>query len=109
MIALKKSRVEKEKAMIVKMIEIYYKNKAHGTPEEREELKDYALKRLDNCRHGENKSFCSHCSTQCYAPKYKAKIKEVMRYSGLRMIFYHPLMAINHVLTYRIRSFKFNE
>ena len=106
---MKKSRVEKEKAMIVKMIEIYYKNKAHGTPEEREELKAYALKRLDNCRHGDDKSFCSHCTTQCYSPKYKAKIKEVMRYSGPRIIFYHPLMAINHVLADRIRSFKSNK
>ena len=108
MIALKKSRVEKEKAMIVKMIEIYYKNKAHGTPEEREELKAYALKRLDNCRHGDDKSFCSHCTTQCYSPKYKAKIKEVMRYSGPRIIFYHPWMAVSHLLVDKIRDLRAN-
>ena len=97
-ITLNQSRIEKEKQMIVKMIDIYYKKKSHGTIEEGEELKAYAIKRLDNCRHGDDKGFCSHCKTQCYIPKYKAKIKEVMKYSGPRMMLYNPLMVINHLL-----------
>jgi hypothetical protein len=28
----------------------------------------------------------------------KEKIREVMRFSGPRMIFYHPVMAIRHLV-----------
>jgi hypothetical protein len=28
----------------------------------------------------------------------REKIKEIMRFSGPRMIFYHPIMAIRHLI-----------
>ncbi len=95
---MKLSRIEKEKRMIAKMIDIYYKKKDQGTLEEREELKAYALKRLTYCKYGENKGFCSKCPTHCYTPKYKEKIKKVMRYSGPRLILHHPIMLMKHII-----------
>lgn len=92
------NRLDKEKEMISKMIDIYYKKEEHGTIEERDELKDYALKRLSYCKFGNEKSFCSKCPSQCYAPRYKEKIKAVMRYSGPRMVVHHPLMLIKHII-----------
>ncbi len=43
--------------------------------------------------------FCSKCPIHCYKPKMREHIREVMRYSGPRMIFYHPIIAIKHMLS----------
>ena len=44
------------------------------------------------------KTFCSNCKVHCYKEEMKEKIKIVMRYSGPRMLFYHPVMALKHVI-----------
>lgn len=44
------------------------------------------------------KTFCSNCRVHCYKPEMREKIREVMRFSGPRMIWYHPMAAISHVL-----------
>ena len=46
----------------------------------------------------ETKTFCSNCKVHCYKPEMRARIQEVMRYAGPRMIFYHPLLAILHTI-----------
>lgn len=46
----------------------------------------------------ETKTFCSNCKVHCYKPEMREKIREVMRYSGPRMIFHHPAAAIRHVI-----------
>ena len=89
------TRIEKEKNVVDKMIDIYYVK--HGTPEEKEELKAYVMKRLDGCKFQENKTFCSKCPIHCYAPKYKKQIKKVMRYSGPRLVLHHPVMLLKHI------------
>ena len=50
-------------------------------------------------RFMESKSFCSNCMVHCYSPDMRVKIKEVMRYSGPRIMFYHPVMCIQHAIT----------
>ena len=94
------SRIEKEKKVIGVMISIYCKKKHHQKVlcTECEDLQNFALKRLSHCRHGDNKTFCSSCSTHCYPPHYKEKIKAVMRFSGPRLIFSHPIMVMDHIL-----------
>lgn len=32
------------------------------------------------------KPSCKKCTTHCYAPGYREKIREIMRYSGMRLI-----------------------
>ena len=61
-------------------------------------LADYATARADHCPHMANKTFCSNCRTHCYKPEMREKIRAVMRYSGPRMIFHHPVMAVRHVV-----------
>lgn len=93
-------RVEQEKQVVQAMINVYCRKKHHSKTlcEDCEALSKYADKRLSCCRYGDNKGFCSHCSTHCYAPKYKEQIKQVMRFSGPWMLIYHPIMVIKHIL-----------
>ncbi len=98
---LSKKRL-KEKQVVEKMIKLYC-NKKHKTKggvlcTECKELLDYAHKRADKCPFMENKTFCSACPVHCYSAKMREKIKEVMRFSGPRMLIYHPLLAIWHVI-----------
>ena len=45
----------------------------------------------------ETKTFCSNCRVHCYRSEMREEIRKVMRFSGPRMIFYHPA-AIRHVI-----------
>lgn len=94
------TRIDDEKHAIVQMIKLYCK-KVHKRKElcnECKELKEYALNRLDRCPYGDNKTFCSKCKTHCYKKDKKEQIRKVMRFSGPRMIFYNPVIAIKHLL-----------
>lgn len=94
------SRIQKEKDTIKIMIEIYCKKKHKHKDmlcDECQELLDYANKRLDFCKFGEGKSFCSKCSIHCYKMDMKAKIKDVMRFSGPWLIIYSPKQLIKHI------------
>lgn len=93
---------EKEKKLIPVMIKKYCRGK-HGAKgkeicAECSELTEYALFRLDKCPFKANKKFCSFCKVHCYKPEMREKIKNVMRYSGPRMLFSHPVFAISHAV-----------
>ncbi|MFC2376348.1 MAG: nitrous oxide-stimulated promoter family protein [Lancefieldella sp.] len=62
------------------------------------ELDRYARQQIDRCPFMETKTFCSNCRVHCYTPEMREKIKEVMRFSGPRMLFHHPIMALRHVI-----------
>ena len=90
-----------EKLLISEMIALYCR-KQHHSPKgklcpECQQLHDYALARIEHCPFMETKTFCSNCRVHCYQKDMREKIREVMRFSGPRMIFYHPVMAIRHV------------
>lgn len=95
------SKREQEKRTVALMIRLYCKNK-HGMTSELcpdcQALHDYAMLRSDKCPFMETKTFCSNCKVHCYKKDMRDKIREVMRFSGPRMIFYHPIMAIRHVI-----------
>jgi len=59
-------------------------------------LQNYVNERIDRCPYMKTKSFCSQCPTPCYSKERRAEIKKIMRFSGPRMIFYHPLLTISH-------------
>ncbi len=61
-------------------------------------LLGYALHRIEKCPRMAVKTFCAVCPVHCYAKEPRAKIKEVMRYAGLRMILHHPFMTLRHML-----------
>lgn len=93
---------EREKRTVALMISLYC-HKKHGTKgdelcDECKELLEYSNSRSDKCPFMETKTFCSNCPVHCYKPSMREKIREVMRFSGPRMIFYHPVMAIRHLV-----------
>ncbi len=91
---------EHEKRIVEEMI-ILYCRKKHKTKHlcnECKELLDYAKIRSDKCPFMENKTFCSNCKLHCYKSAMQKKIKEVMRFSGPRMLIYHPILAIKHLI-----------
>ena len=91
---------EREKETVSLMIRLYCRKK-HGKKTlcpECAELDAYARLRSDKCPFMETKTFCSNCRVHCYKKDMREKIREVMRFSGPRMIFHHPIMAIRHVM-----------
>lgn len=95
---------EREKETVSLMIRLYCRKK-HGTKSGLcavcRELSDYAATRSDRCPFMETKTFCSNCRVHCYKPEMRDRIRAVMRFSGPRMIFYHPVMAVRHVIESR--------
>ena len=93
---------EREKTMVSEMIALYCR-KNHGMKKEQlcedcAALEAYARLRSDKCPFMETKTFCSNCRVHCYRPEMREKIRLVMRFSGPRMLFHHPVMAIRHVI-----------
>lgn len=100
---VKYSRIGLEKKNIAIMIGMYCV-KHHNTEKgqfcnECLALSDYALKRLDKCTFGESKGNCSDCKIHCYRPDMRTKIRAVMRYSGPRMHFKTPMLALMHTVS----------
>lgn len=90
--------------MVRKMIEVYCKGQKHLRNEDGlcsacAALYAYAKRKLEFCPHGDEKPFCSKCLQHCYHPSKRRDIAAVMAYSGPRMLLYHPLLALNHMLT----------
>ncbi|MCR4940454.1 MAG: nitrous oxide-stimulated promoter family protein, partial [Treponemataceae bacterium] len=63
-----------------------------------QELASYAVLCSEKCPRMQEKTFCSNCTSHCYKPEMRDRIRCVMRFSGPRIMHYHPLLAIWHVL-----------
>lgn len=105
----KKNRTDRkrkrEQLVADKMIHLYCKN--HHKEYDRHlgrlciqcnELSEYVKMRSERCPFMEKKTFCSNCRVHCYKPDMQDKIKRVMRFSGPRMLFCHPVLAIWHLI-----------
>lgn len=95
-----KSRIEREKEVVGRMIELYCKKKLgmNEVSTEYKELEVYAHKRLGMCKFGNNKPNCKRCPIHCYKPEMREKIRTIMRWAGPRMLIYDPIAAIRHLL-----------
>ena len=94
-------RVDKEKKIVTLMINLYCKKK-HGNLSgelcrECRDLEEYAHKKLTYCKFGDKKSSCKKCPIHCYKKDMRDKIKEVMKFSGPRILIYNPLEYIRHI------------
>ncbi|HHT04452.1 MAG TPA: nitrous oxide-stimulated promoter family protein [Bacteroidales bacterium] len=96
---MKISRIEREKKTVEFMIRLYCKKKEGNKSLclDCEELIDYSKKRLDNCLYGAHKHACKHCPVHCFKPTMQSKMRQVMRFSGSRMIFYYPKETLVHL------------
>lgn len=96
------TRIEEEKRVVSVMIGMYCRKHHESLRNELcpecASLRRYALHRLDYCAKGEKKGSCRQCSTHCYSPLMRERIRDVMRYAGPRMIFKDPVAAIKHLI-----------
>ncbi len=87
--------IKLEKEVIDAMIKIYCRGR-HSSPknelcEDCRKLKEYSFKKLDNCPFKERKPSCRQCTIHCYEDDMRQKIREVMRYSGPKLLSHAPL------------------
>ena len=87
------SRTAQEKKTVELMIRLYCRHKEGNRTLCREcsDLLAYSLRRLDKCKFSNNKPTCRRCPVHCY-------IRAVMRWTGPRMLLYHPMAAVRHLL-----------
>ncbi len=96
-----KKRKEREILTVKTMIAMYCRAHHHPEGEMCEECAavfSYATMKYLHCLFGEDKPVCTVCPVHCYRPKMREKIRRIMRYSGPRMIFRHPVMALDHLI-----------
>ena len=86
-----------------------------------EQLQQYAFQRIENCPFLKNeiaedgrkwqnsrqtgkhpshsaveKPPCNSCPVHCYHPQQREKIRRIMRWSGPRMLWWHPWLTLLH-------------
>ena len=96
----KRPRINRESNTVATMIALYC-NKNHTSNElcsECASLLGYARKCLEKCPFQEGKTTCAKCPVHCFKPDARERIRAVMRYSGPRMIYRHPMLAILHLI-----------
>ena len=96
---MSKNRIDQEKRVVELMIRLYCRKKEKNVTlcPQCEELLRYAHARLDRCPFGVKKKACKQCSVHCYKPAMRERMKQVMRFSGPRMLIYAPWEAIRHL------------
>lgn len=107
-----KTKREREKRVVSQMISLYCKRQHHTKGDlcpECAALDAYARRRSDHCPFMDTKTFCSNCKVHCYQPDMREKIRAVMRFSGPRMLLYHPVMAVRHMVESRREKKKLEE
>ena len=93
-------RIESEKKTVGMMVRLYCR-RYEGNKELCQgcsQLLSYAEARLDRCKFGNEKPTCKKCPIHCYKPDMREKMRTVMRWAGPRMMIYHPIEAIKHLI-----------
>ncbi|OGG05289.1 MAG: hypothetical protein A3F83_15855 [Candidatus Glassbacteria bacterium RIFCSPLOWO2_12_FULL_58_11] len=80
---------DKEFKTLSKFVEVYC-HAHHGTSGrelcgECSDLLIYGKQRLLSCPY-DPKPKCKDCETHCYRPKYREKVKEIMKFSGMHFV-----------------------
>lgn len=98
--AVRHPRLARELATIEAMVRMHCRDR-HGTRRGLcgacDTLMTYATRRLDRCVFGDAKPTCANCKVHCYNAAMREQVRTVMRHSGPRMIWRHPLLAIAHL------------
>ena len=97
-------RRARELRTIVAMLRLYCR--AHHAPVDAADglcgdcrtLRDYAEKRLKSCPFGDAKPTCAKCLVHCYSAERREQVRVVMRWAGPRMLRFHPILGIRHLL-----------
>ena len=100
-------RMPRERRTVEAMIGLYCSQQHRpedGLCPECAALRAYARYRLTKCPFQEGKTTCAKCPVHCYKPDMREKIRSVMRYSGPRMLYRHPTLALLHLVHGRRRK-----
>lgn len=97
-----KTRIEEEKKVIRQMITIYcnhlHKTSRNSLCDKCSDILSYAETRLEKCPKGNAKTSCRKCPIHCYSPTKRELMRRIMRYVGPKMIYYHPVAAVKHLI-----------
>jgi hypothetical protein len=101
-VSLDRGRLGREYRTMQCMVQIYCADH-HGSREGVicagcAEFLDYAGRRLEKCPYGEDKPVCAKCPIHCYKRAQRDQAREIMRYSGPRMVLRHPWLSLTHML-----------
>lgn len=96
------SNIKSEKRIVALMIALYCRKKhaSNTLCDSCKALTEFTAERLDKCVYGEQKPACIDCKIHCYRTneEMRTAIKTVMRYSGPRMLLYHPKDSFYHFI-----------
>jgi len=98
---IENKRLQREKKTVGIMIKMYCNNhhkQNNNICENCNKLLLHALDKIDKCVFHQFKTVCSRCKVHCYKKVMRDKIKEVMRFSGSRLLIYHPMLGIKHLM-----------
>ncbi|MDP7078707.1 MAG: nitrous oxide-stimulated promoter family protein [Candidatus Undinarchaeales archaeon] len=94
-------RIRREGETVEAMIVLYCRKNHHpkgSLCDECRSLLAYTDDRLTHCPNKERKPTCANCTIHCYSEPERSMIREVMRYSGPRMLLHHPVLALRHLI-----------
>ena len=94
-----KRSVQREMRTIEAMTRIYCRHHHHqDLCKECGTVLTYAFARIEKCLFGPEKPACNKCTVHCYSPAMKEEVKKIMHFSGPKMIYRHPIMALIHII-----------
>lgn len=92
---------------VEKMLSIYCRDKHDGQatlcPKCRQ-LLEYAENRLDKCPYGEDKPVCARCPIHCYKQEQRESMRQMMRYSGPRMLWKSPALTARYMYRKKFKN-----
>ena len=100
-LTVKGPRIEREMRTVTAMVHLYCREQHHTEDElcaECSAIQEYAMRRLERCPFQEGKTTCAKCAVHCYKPDMREQIRVIMRYAGPRMLWKHPVLAVQHLM-----------
>lgn len=95
------ARMRRERLTVLRMVELRCRlvhGSGHGTLcSACASLMEYVDQRLEKCPLRDDKPTCLKCPVHCYSPARREEIRNVMRFSGPRMLLRHPLLTFFHL------------
>ena len=100
-VSLEEKRIQRERKTVKSMITVYCKanHRSKTIPCTKcSNLIEYTDMKLKKCPFKDKKPTCARCTVHCYKEPERSTIKKIMRFSGPRMLYHHPLLALYHII-----------
>ncbi|MCY6345883.1 nitrous oxide-stimulated promoter family protein [Bacteroides hominis] len=94
---MSKNRIDQEKRVVELMIRLYCRKKEKNVTLCPNAKSCFAMRMPGWTAAFGRKEACKQCSVHCYKPAMRERMKQVMRFSGPRMLIYAPWEAIRHL------------